>query len=154
MHPKKHYVPPRVVRHAKDRVPECAKSAVNELRGELEARRQVRPAYTTVVDRDRRYVEVSNSFCELLGYKPEELIGHRYDEVTAPATSDIPTVYGQFTALGRLHGLWMLRDRAGTRILVRYEAWARSDSYIESNMELVVSLETANGNPSELLIHL
>ena len=155
MQPKKHYVPPRVVRYdARDRVPECAQSAVNEFRDELKARRQVRPAYRTVVDCDRRYIEVSDSFCELLGYQPEELIGRRYDEVTVPATSDIPTVYRQFTALGRLHGLWMLLDRAGTRILVQYEAWARSDSYIESNMELVGSLETANGNPSEFQIHI
>jgi hypothetical protein len=38
-----------------------------------------------------------------------------------------------------MHGLWMLVHRTGTRILVRYDAWIRSDSKIESNMELVAA---------------
>ena len=97
----------------------------------------VRADYTTVVDGDRRYVEVSDSFCQLVGYRREELIGKRYDELTAPGTNDIPTVFRLFVSLGYMHGLWMLADRTGTPILVRYEAWVRSDCYIQGKMELV-----------------
>jgi len=56
----------------------------------------VRPDYTTVVDGDRKFVEVSDSFCQLMGYRREELIGIRYDDLTALGTSDIPTVFRLF----------------------------------------------------------
>ena len=95
------------------------------------------PQYITVVDRDRKYVEVSDSFCQLVGYQREELVGMRYDDLTAPNTNDIPTVFGLFQKLGYMHGLWLLVSREGTRILVRYEAWLRPDSYIEGHMEVV-----------------
>lgn len=93
--------------------------------------------YTTVVDGDRKYIEVSDSFCQLVGYRREELIGKRYDELTAPGTNDIPTVFRLFVKHGYMHGLWMLVHRTGTRVLVRYEAWVRPDCCIQSKMELV-----------------
>src|SRR6202011_5959436 len=93
--------------------------------------------YTTVVDGDRKYIEVSDSFCQLVGYRREELIGKRYDELTAPGTNDIPTVFRLFVKHGYMHGLWMLVHRTGTRVLVRYEAWVRPDCGIQSKMELV-----------------
>jgi PAS domain S-box-containing protein len=99
----------------------------------------VRPDYTTVVDGDRKFVEVSESFCQLIGYRREELIGVRYDDLTALGTNDIPTVFRLFASLGYMHGLWMLVARTGATIIVRYEAWVRSDCYIESKMELVTS---------------
>jgi PAS domain S-box-containing protein len=98
---------------------------------------EVKPEFITVIDSDRKFVQVSESFCRLLGYQPEELIGKPYDDVTAPNTNDIPTVYRLFTELGYMHGLWMLTSRRGTRVLVRYESWIRPDSYIEGHMELV-----------------
>jgi PAS domain S-box-containing protein len=97
----------------------------------------VPPDYTAVVDMDRRYIEVSDSFCDLVGYQREELIGKTYDEITAPSTNDIPIVFGLFVKNGYMHGLWMLVHRRGTHILVRYEAWMRPDCQIQSNMELV-----------------
>lgn len=97
----------------------------------------VRADYTTVVDGDRRYIEVSDSFCQLVGYSREELIGKRFDDLTAPGTNDIPTVFRLFVSQGYMHGLWMFVSRTGTTILVRYECWVRSDCYIQGNMELV-----------------
>jgi PAS domain S-box-containing protein len=98
---------------------------------------KVAPQYFAVVDSDRKYVEVSDSFCQLLGYEREELIGKPYDDLTAPNTNDILTVFGLFQKLGYMHGLWMFVSRKGTRVLVRYEAWLRPDSYIEGHMEVV-----------------
>jgi PAS domain S-box-containing protein len=98
---------------------------------------QVSSEYTTVVDSDRKYVDMSDSFCKLLGYKKEELIGKKYDTVTAPRTNHIPTVFKLFMETGYLHGIWILVNRSGTLILVRYEAWLRTDGRIESNMELL-----------------
>src|ERR1700736_4708872 len=38
--------------------------------------------------------------------------------------------------VGYMHGLWMLVHRTGYHILIRYEAWLRPDSNIQSNIEV------------------
>jgi PAS domain S-box-containing protein len=138
----KEYIPPRFIRH--ESVADCpqwVRDAVKSIRQEFasDTTRQcgVKPEFVTVVDNDRKFVEASDSFCQLFGYRPEELIGKPYDEVTAPNTNDIPTVFRLFTETGYMHGLWLLASRQGTRVLVRYESWIRRDSYIEGHMELV-----------------
>jgi PAS domain S-box-containing protein len=97
----------------------------------------VLPEYTALVDRDRKYVQVSDSFCKLLGYQREELIGRKYDDLTAPRTNNVQTVFDLFMKSGYMHGIWILVHRRGTRILVRYEAWLRPDGLTESQMELL-----------------
>ena len=139
MSKRKPYAPPSVLSYESEtEYPGWTRRIVKTLRQELEALQfEVEPQYVTVVDSDRKYVEVSDSFCQLLGYQREELVGKRYDDLTAPNTNDIATVFGLFQRLGYMHGLWMLVSREGTRILVRYEAWLRPDSYIEGHMEVV-----------------
>ena len=135
---KKPYTPPRIISYVPDQVPEwIVECFQNDLEVSGPSKPRVAPIYTTVVDSDRRYVWVSDNFCELLGYNSDELIGKRYDEVTAPTTSDIPVTARMFKKLGYMHGLWMLIHRTGERILIRYEAWLRADSLIESNIEVV-----------------
>ena len=99
--------------------------------------RAVRPEYRVVVDGDRRYIEVSDTFCSLVGYQRKDVVGKRCDDFTAPSTSDIPAIFKLFSKLGYMQGLWMFVSREGTRILVRYEAWLRPDSFIEANLEVV-----------------
>jgi PAS domain S-box-containing protein len=109
----------------------------------------VTPAYTAVVDKERKYVEVSESFCKLVGYKAEELIGTRYDELTAPETADIQTTYNLFARLGYMHGLWTVVHRTGYRILIRYESWLRSDANIQSNIELVQTIQLSHADDEQ-----
>jgi PAS domain S-box-containing protein len=98
---------------------------------------QVRPDYSVVVTTDRRYREVSESFCKLLGYRREELIGRKYDDFTAPMTNDVQVVLNLFLKTQYMHGIWILVHREGTKILVRYESWIREDGLFESHMELL-----------------
>jgi PAS domain S-box-containing protein len=138
----KPYKPPRFIRYeSKADYPDWVRDSVESMREELGANSfssfEVKPEFVTVVDSDRRFVQVSDSFCQLLGYRREELIGKPYDNVTAPNTNDIQTVFNLFSELGYMHGLWMLASRRGTRVLVRYESWIRPDSYIEGHMEAV-----------------
>jgi PAS domain S-box-containing protein len=93
--------------------------------------------YRTVIDMDRRYVYVSDAFCNLVGYTRDELMGMRYDDLSAPDTNDLRTVFNLFCQLEYMHGLWMLVGRSGARILVRYESWLRDDLLIEGRMQLV-----------------
>jgi hypothetical protein len=61
------------------------------------------PAYTTVVNSARKYVEVSESFYKLVSYEADELIGTRYDHLTAPETADVPTA-NLLTRFRYIHG--------------------------------------------------
>ena len=137
---RKPYVAPKAIRYETDHeVPSQLRSVAQEVRDEMMEQfgPTVQADYTTLVDGDRRYIEVSDGFCQLVGYGREELIGKRYDDLTAPGTNDIPTVFRLFVCQGYMHGLWMLVHRNGTRVLVRYESWVRPDCYIQSKMELV-----------------
>jgi cold shock protein len=126
-------VPPRLPAYDLMNAPEWVKL----LREDLLNGMHVAPAYTTVVNQDREYVEVSKSFCELVGYETEELIGTPYDNLTAPNTTHIPTTHDLFSRVGYMHGLWTRVHRTGYRILIRYEAWLRADTNIQSNIEVV-----------------
>lgn len=142
MSKRKPYIRPTVSTYDSEKqYPDRIKNLLHSLRpqSEVESLSQwrVKPEYTTVVDRDRRYVQVSDSFCKLMGYQREELLGRQYDDLSAPGTNDIPTIFTLFTKLGYMHGMWMLVSRNGARILVRYESWQRPDSLIEGNMEVV-----------------
>jgi PAS domain S-box-containing protein len=127
---KKPYTPPRLIAYPSDQVPETVIQLFPESH-------RLPPKYTNVVDLHRRFVRVSDSFCELLGYQSKELIGKIYDEFTAPKTADIPTIFRLFEKSGHMQGLWMLVHRTGERILIRYESWLRPDSLIESNIEVI-----------------
>jgi PAS domain S-box-containing protein len=140
MSEEKPYIPPHFDRYESEADdPDRVRDSVESMRQKLKITPQceVKPEFITIVNSDRKFVEVSESFCRLLGYRREELIGKPYDDVTAPNTNDIPTVFRLFSEMGYMHGLWMLASRRGTRILVRYESWIRPDSYIEGHMELL-----------------
>jgi PAS domain S-box-containing protein len=130
---KKLYVPPHLTAYDPKNVPEW----LNVMQQALLKGANIPPTYTTVVDQDRKYVHVSKSFSELVGYNVEELLGMRYDHLTALETADIPTTYTLFSRLGYMHGLWMFVHRTGYRILVRYESWLRPDKNIQSNIAVV-----------------
>src|SRR6267378_245166 len=110
MSQRKPYAPPSVLSYESEaEYPDWTRGILLSLRQALEASQfEVKPQYVTVVDSDRRYVEVSDSFCQLIGYQREELVGMRSDDLTAPNTNDIPTVFGLFQKLGYMHGLWLL----------------------------------------------
>jgi PAS domain S-box-containing protein len=97
---------------------------------------RVQPEYVTVVNSRRRYVEVSPTFCKLLGYTQDELLGKSYDEITVPGTNNIPLVLEMFLKVGYMSGIWVLSHRSGTKLFVRYESVIRKDGLFESQMEL------------------
>jgi PAS domain S-box-containing protein len=96
------------------------------------------PDYSVAIDINRRFLEVSDSFCKLLGYRREELLNQRVDNVTAPGTNDVGIVFDLLLRMGYMHGVWILLNRArNTRLIVRYEARLLENSRIECTMELL-----------------
>jgi PAS domain-containing protein len=100
---------------------------------------RVRPEYVTVVNSRRRFVQVSPSFCKLLGYTEDELIGKLYDDVTVPGTNHIPITWQLFMKTGYLFGIWVFAHKSKTKLFVRFEAFARADGLYESHMELLAA---------------
>ena len=98
---------------------------------------RVRADYVTVINNRRRFVEVSPSFCRLLGYTEDELIGKLYDDFTVPGTNHIPITWELFLKTGFLFGIWVFAHRSGTKLFVRFEAFARADGLYETHLELL-----------------
>ncbi len=98
---------------------------------------RVQPAYITVVNAQRKFVEVSPSFCKLLGYSREELIGKLFDDFTVPHTTNIAILWRLFVWTERMVGIWVFANRSGTKLFVRYEAFGRPDGFYEAHMELL-----------------
>jgi PAS domain S-box-containing protein len=98
---------------------------------------RVQPEYVTVINSRRRFVEVSASFCTLLGYSQDELIGKLFDDFTVPHTTNIAILWRLFVWTERMVGVWVFAHKSGTKLFVRYEAFARSDGLYEAHMDLL-----------------
>ena len=98
---------------------------------------RVQSDYVAVVNHRRKFVEVSPTFCKLLGYTEEQLIGRTYDEVTVPRTHHIPIMWGLLQKNRYMQGIWVFAHRTGTKLFVRYEVFHRQDGNYEAHMELL-----------------
>jgi PAS domain S-box-containing protein len=100
---------------------------------------RVQPEYVAVFNSKRKLTQVSPSFCKLLGYTEEELLGRRYDDITVPRTNHIPMTLKMLVNNGYQFGIWVLAHRSGTKLFIRYETFARSDDLFEARMELLAA---------------
>jgi PAS domain-containing protein len=78
---RKPYSPPRATKQefGSDYLKSMASLESDIQEQPVSPRRKVEPDYKAVVNSDRRFVEVSDGFCELVGYTREELLSVRYD---------------------------------------------------------------------------
>jgi hypothetical protein len=74
-----------------------------------------------------------------LGYTEEELLGKLYDEFTVPGTNHIPITWQLVLKTGYLFGIWVFAHKSGTKLFVRFEAFARPDGLYETHMELLAA---------------
>ena len=100
---------------------------------------RIRSDVVTVINSKRKFVHVSPSFCKMLGYAEEELIGKLYDEFTVPGTNHIPITWQLLMKTGYLFGIWVFAHKSGTKLFVRFEVFARADGLYESHMELLAA---------------
>ena len=96
----------------------------------------VRPDYVAVFNDRRRFVEVSPSFCKLIGYDENEIVGRPFEDFTVPRTCNIPVVLQMLFQNGYLQGIWVLAHKSGTKLFVRYATVLRTDGLYQSSIEL------------------
>lgn len=79
--------------------------------------------YVVFVDADRRYVEVTDGVCQLLGYSREELLAKTIDDITAPELrAQVPETFRQYITQGGMGGQFSLLAKDGRRIAIRYQS--------------------------------
>jgi len=83
-------------------------------------------------------LEVSDSFCALVGYERRELIGKPIECLHGLGMIDLPKNLGFVLHFATLRGVWMLLHRDGTGLLVRYQATLLVDLRIEIGLEPIV----------------
>jgi PAS domain S-box-containing protein len=79
--------------------------------------------YVVFVDANRRYVEVTDGVCRLLGYSREELLAKTIDDIADPELrAQVPKTFGEYVKQGEMEGTYSLLGKDGTRIPIRYQA--------------------------------
>lgn len=99
----------------------------------------VQPDYVAVFNERRKFVEVSPSFCKLLGYAEGEIIGRPFEDFTVPRTNNIPVLVQMLFQNGYLQGIWVLAHKSGTKLFVRFATVLRTDGLYEASMELIAA---------------
>jgi PAS domain S-box-containing protein len=88
------------------------------------------------VDEQRRYLDVTDGVCELLGYTRSELLSMRIDDVTAPVMrSNTSSLFQQYLADGLQQGEYILRHRNGKEIPIDYIARVFPDGCMVARWE-------------------
>lgn len=78
--------------------------------------------YIAVVDEKRRYVDVTDDVCKLVGYEKEELLRMTIDALTHPSVSNAPELFEQYLRDGFQEGNFVLKHKSGAPVRIRYRA--------------------------------
>jgi len=114
---KKPYVRPEITKYSRiEDMPVSQQAAASEIVEKLAK------DYDSIVDRDRRWVSVSENFASILGYRVMDLVGRRVDDFTTPGSMDLDFVFDIFFRIGEMDRLWMFKHNSGKSVVVRYRA--------------------------------
>ena len=80
------------------------------------------PPAQVEVDDQRRYIDVNQVACELLGYSREELLGKTIEDLSYPSGAHVPPMYAQFIKDGAMDGIFALQRKTGEIIRIRFRS--------------------------------
>jgi PAS domain S-box-containing protein len=95
---------------------------------------EVSSPYFLYVDRNRRYINVSDGVCELTKWRREEILGKKIEWLTYPESADAPAMFQQYLENGRMAGHYQLRSRSGEPVRVRFAAAVLADGCMCSEL--------------------
>jgi PAS domain S-box-containing protein len=78
--------------------------------------------YIAVVDNQRRYVDVTDGVCKLVGYEKEELLRMTIDALAHPSVANTPELFQQYVRDGFQEGNFILKHKSGAPVPIRYRA--------------------------------
>ena len=95
---------------------------------------EISSKYFMYVDRNRRYINVSDGVCELLKWDREEILGRTIDWLTYPNSADAPVMFRQYLESGKMVGSYMLRSKSGEPVKVKFNARVLPDGCMCSEL--------------------
>jgi PAS domain-containing protein len=90
--------------------------------------------YVVFADSSRRYRDCSEGVSPLLGYTRAEMLEMTVDEVSLH-NKEVPKLFGLYLRQGRMEGEYVLRDKTGTPIPIRYRAFVFPDGRNDATWE-------------------
>ena len=84
--------------------------------------RPVEPPAIVEVDSERRYVNVSDSACTLLGYSREELLGMRIDDLSFPSGAHVDPMFDKYVDKGSMEGLFAVQRKDQQVLWIKFRA--------------------------------
>jgi two-component system sensor histidine kinase/response regulator len=96
-----------------------AEAALRESEARFRAMFEQSPVAYQSLDEQGRFLDVNPVLCELLGYVPEQLIGHLFGDVWMPsARDDFPSCFASFLQKGLVQREIRLQHRDGHEVVV------------------------------------
>jgi PAS domain S-box-containing protein len=108
---------------------------------------EIRGENVAWVDRDRRYVHVTDGFLQLIGYDRDEVLGRFIDDFTYPGTANAQEVFHRYLTDGHMSGRYLLRHKSGAKVAIEYEAGVLPDGCMYSNMRPAKARKPATARP-------
>jgi PAS domain S-box-containing protein len=84
--------------------------------------RPIDPPALVEVNDQRKYVEVNDSTCRLLGYSREELLQMRIDDVSYPSGAHVSPMFEHYQNEGAMRGVFAVKTKQGEVLWIRYES--------------------------------
>src|SRR5581483_5981755 len=92
--------------------------------------------YVAFVDQNRKYLDVTDGVCELLGYSRSELLRMRIDDVAAPQeVKNVPPLFERYVSEKSLDGIFRLQNRQGNILRIRYHSRVFPDGCMVARWE-------------------
>lgn len=92
--------------------------------------------YVAFVDQDRRYLDVTDGICTLLGYSRSDLLTMRIDDVAAPSEAkNVAPLFERYVAEKGQEGTFLLKNRLGKLIPIRYHSRVFPDGCMVARWE-------------------
>jgi PAS domain len=82
--------------------------------------------YVVFADSSRRYVDCSDGISRLLGYSRAEMLEKTVDDVSLH-NKEVAKLFGLYLRQGGMEGEYVLRDKAGMPVPIRYRAFVFPD---------------------------
>jgi PAS domain S-box-containing protein len=92
--------------------------------------------YVAFVNHDRRYLDVTDGVCTLLGYSRSDLLNMRIDDVAAPIEAEnVAPLFERYVAEKGMDGVFVLKDSRGKLIPIRYHSRVLPDGCMVARWE-------------------
>lgn len=82
--------------------------------------------YVVFADPQRRFLDCSDGVCELLGFSRAEMLGKTIEQISYD-TAEVAPRFDSYLKQGLQEGDFILSNRNGAPILVKYRSWVFSD---------------------------